>query len=118
MTSSLFIASPEGDRRHSETHNYARTSWCRGFSAGGTTGVGLGRKMESRRLKADASLLIAFVFQAHLAAEQTVDDDEVDDGEHHTDAPPDEADSHAVLEAEALYMVRLFAGSTAGRTFG
>src|SRR5215212_8948159 len=40
---------------------------------------------------------VPFVFHAHLAAEQTVDDDEVDRGEHHPNAPPDEADRLAVV---------------------
>lgn len=43
------------------------------------------------------SASVALVLQAHLAAEHTVDDDEVDRGEHHTDAPPDQTDRLAVL---------------------
>ena len=42
-------------------------------------------------------LMYAFVFQAHLAAEEAVDDDEVDGGEDHPDAPPDEPDGLAVV---------------------
>src|SRR5918994_440469 len=46
---------------------------------------------------AGARASIPLVFHAHLAAEETVDDDEVDGGEHHADAPPDEADCLAVV---------------------
>src|SRR5215217_3530712 len=41
--------------------------------------------------------LVSIIFQAHLATEETVDEDEVDRREHHTDAPPGEADGEAVL---------------------
>src|SRR5215203_4223327 len=46
--------------------------------------------------------LISIVLQAHLAAEETVDEDEVDGGEHHADGPPDEADREAVGRAGSV----------------
>src|SRR5918993_285036 len=46
--------------------------------------------------------LIPIVLQAHLAAEETVDEDEVDGGEHHADAPPDQADREAVGRAGSV----------------
>src|ERR671912_1029098 len=46
--------------------------------------------------------LIPIVLQAHLAAEETVDEDEVDGGERHADGPPDEADREAVGRAGSV----------------
>src|ERR671913_1052927 len=46
--------------------------------------------------------LIPIVLQAHLAAEETVDEDEVDGGEHHADGPPDQADREAVGRAGSV----------------
>src|ERR671921_891088 len=43
--------------------------------------------------------LVSIIFQAHLATEETVDEDEVDRREHHTGAPPGEADGETVSGA-------------------
>src|SRR5215208_5315783 len=43
--------------------------------------------------------LVPIVLQTHLAAKEAVDEDEVDRGEHHADAPPRESDSETVSGA-------------------
>src|SRR5215218_1951448 len=43
--------------------------------------------------------LVPIVLQTHLAAEEAVDEDEVDRGEHHADAPPHESDGETVSGA-------------------
>src|ERR671916_1280805 len=62
--------------------------------------------------------LIPIVLQAHLAAEETVDEDEVDDGEHHADGPPDEANREAVGRAGGVVdgqaVLRLHGGQDVG----
>src|ERR671911_3228654 len=62
--------------------------------------------------------LIPIVLQAHLAAEETVDEDEVDGGEHHADGPPDEADREAVGRAGSVVdgqaVLRLHGGQDVG----
>src|ERR671921_638244 len=62
--------------------------------------------------------LIPIVLQAHLAAEETVDEDEVDGGEHHADAPPDQADREAVGRAGSVMdgqaVLRLHGGQDVG----
>src|SRR5919112_5489129 len=62
--------------------------------------------------------LIPIVLQAHLAAEEAIDEDEVDGGEHHADAPPDEADREAVGRAGSVVdsqaVLRLHSGQDVG----
>src|SRR5215208_61710 len=62
--------------------------------------------------------LVSIIFQAHLATEETVDEYEVDRREHHTDAPPGEADGETVSGAGGVVdgeaVLRLNCGQDVG----
>src|SRR5215213_9521946 len=62
--------------------------------------------------------LVSIIFQAHLATEETVDEYEVDRREHHTDAPPGEADGQTVSGAGGVVdgeaVLRLNCGQDVG----
>src|SRR5215217_349204 len=62
--------------------------------------------------------LVPIIFYSHLPAEEAVDKDEVDSGEHHADGPPYEPDGEpvggagGVVDGEAV--LRLYGGQHLG----
>src|ERR687889_1759214 len=63
-------------------------------------------------------LLVSLVLHPDLAAEEPVDEDEVHAGEHHPDAPPDEAEHQAVRRSRGVVdreaILRVYGGQGAG----
>src|SRR5215208_2115307 len=81
--------------RASTLYDPVRTSTQQGSNAA-TKNPSLRQRSLSGRRYQRPSVSVPFVLQAHLAVKQAVDNDEVHGCKNYSDAPPDEADRHAV----------------------